>query len=102
MIGNGAVVDKESQPETRLARAALRMLAHHAIVKACEAADAANGDALESVRQSVLNEKLAATVRVEFPADADVFFEEIERMLITIDRMQGESPSGSSRDAQKE
>ncbi|RQH05793.1 hypothetical protein [Paraburkholderia dinghuensis] len=102
MIGDGVEVDEKSQPETRLARAALRLLAHHAIVKAREAADATNGNALASVRQSVLNEKLAATVRVEFPADADVFFEEIERMLMTIDRMQGGSSSGDSHESQKE
>jgi hypothetical protein len=44
--------------------------------------------------RAVLDKKLAATVRVQFPVDADVFFEEIQRMLTTISRMQGDRPAG--------
>lgn len=88
MTGGNAVVDEISQTETELTRTALKMLAHQAVLKACKAAEATGGDALERIRQTVLDERLAATVRVEFPDEADVFFEEIERLLMVIARTQ--------------
>jgi hypothetical protein len=91
MIEDGAIVEDLAQSEAKLNRAALRMLAHRAVLKACESVDAASSNALESIRRTVLDEKLAATVRVQFPADADVFFEEIERILLTVPQIQGES-----------
>jgi hypothetical protein len=95
MIEDSAVVEERAQFETKLARTVLRMLAHRALLKACEGTDAASGNALESIRRTVLDKKLAATVRVQFPLDADVFFEEIERMLTAISQIQGGSSTGN-------
>jgi len=95
MIEDSAVVEAMAQSGTRLNRAVLRMLAHRALLRACQAADATSGNALESIRRAVLDEKLAATVRVQYPADADVFFEEIERMLMTISLIEGESATSN-------
>jgi sulfur relay (sulfurtransferase) complex TusBCD TusD component (DsrE family) len=91
MTGDNAVVDEISQTQAELIRTALRMLAHQAVLKACKAAAATRGDALERIRQTVLDERLAATVRVQFPGDADVFFEEIERLLMMMAH-QGTQP----------
>lgn len=95
MIEGSAVVEEMAQSGARLNRVVLRLLAHRTFLKACQAADAASGNALESIRRAVLDEKLAATVRVQYPVDADVFFEEIERMLMTISLIEGESSTSN-------
>lgn len=78
----------------------LRLLARQALLEAFHAAGAAGSDVFETVRLAVLDEKLAATVYVQFPDDASVFFEEIERMLMMIAGEQEESSSGDVQGTQ--
>lgn len=49
MFEEGAAVEELVRSETKLNRTVLRMLALRALLKACEAADAASGNVLESI-----------------------------------------------------
>jgi hypothetical protein len=71
----------------RFNRCLLKMLAHRAILDACKAAHVTGENAHECIRHVVLDEKLAATVRVSFPDEANTYFEEIERVLATSDEL---------------